>query len=251
VTTEEIRLEELRTPSEIALIEMTEETQCAEPETRWVTRHGAMTKATPFAGQEIPSEIAPIVTTAEIRPGAQPTQSGTPFVARQVPTTAVAADARFSVWKHWATRSQLRGLEFPGVYVIAISDVHLNDKPFAWRRDIAYVGMTNAVGGLSARLRQFDLTISGKRVAHGGADRVRQTHSDYQRLLPRLYVATRPIKCNVTSGAVRDLLLMGRVAQFEFQCLARYVERFGRLPLFNDKARSPKYSAKEEAIVGS
>lgn len=158
----------------------------------------------------------------------------------------MAADARFSVWKQWTNRAELHGLEFPGVYVIAICDARLHDKPFAWRREIAYVGMSNAVGGLSARLRQFDLTISGKRVAHGGADRVRQAHEDYGRLVPRLYVATRPVKCNVTSGSVRDLLLMGRVAQFEFQCLARYVEHFGRLPLFNDKARSPKYSASKE-----
>ena len=81
---------------------------------------------------------------------------------------------------------------------------------------------------------------------------MRQAHNDYGRLVPRLYVATRPVKCDVTSGAVRDLLLMGRVAQLEFQCLARYVEQFGRLPLFNDKARSPKYSASnKEAVIGN
>ena len=155
----------------------------------------------------------------------------------------MTVDARFSLWRQWAERSQLPGLEFPGVYVIAITKAQLHGKPFAWRRDIVYVGMTNAVGGLSGRLRQFDLTISGKRLAHGGADRVRQSHKQYNRLVSRLLVAVRSVKCNVTSGAVRDLLLMGRVAQFEFQCLARYVEHFSRLPLFNDKARSPKYSA--------
>lgn len=157
------------------------------------------------------------------------------------------ADARFSTWKRWAEREQLHGLAFPGVYVIAISDAQLHGKPFSWRREIAYVGMTNAASGLSGRLRQFDLTISAKRLAHGGADRVRRAYSHYARLLPRLFVAVRPIKCNVTSGAVRDLLLMGRVARLEFQCLARYVQRFGRLPLFNDKARSPKYSARNRA----
>jgi len=155
----------------------------------------------------------------------------------------VVADARFSVWKRWPERGQLLRLEFPGVYVISISRAGLHDKPFSWRSDIAYVGMTNAVGGLTGRLRQFDLTISGKRRAHGGADRVRMAHDSYVRLLPRLFVSVHPVKCNVRSGAARDLLLMGRVAQFEFQCLARYVQHFGCLPLFNDKARSPKYSA--------
>src|SRR5688572_980869 len=113
---------------------------------------------------------------------------------------AVVTDKRFSVWKRWTERSELPGLAFPGVYVIAITQAQLHGEPFSWREDIAYVGMTNAVGGLGGRLRQFDLTISGKRVAHGGADRVRQAHSDLQRVLPRLFVAVRSVRCDVTSN---------------------------------------------------
>lgn len=157
----------------------------------------------------------------------------------------MVADAHFSTWTQWSQRGALRSLAFPGVYVIAISDARLHGKPFSWRREIAYVGMTNAVAGLSGRLRQFDLTVSGERRAHGGADRMRYAYRRYARLLPHLFVAVRPIKCNVTSGAMRDLLFMGRVARLEYQCLARYVQRFGRLPWFNDKAHSPKYSARK------
>jgi hypothetical protein len=160
----------------------------------------------------------------------------------------VPTDKGFSVWKRWTERSELPGLAFPGVYVIAITRAQLHGSAFSWRKDIAYVGMTNGVSGLGGRLRQFDLTISGKRLAHGGADRVRQAHSDFERVLPRLFVAIRSVRCDVASNAVRDLLLMGRVVQFEFQCLARYVQQFGRLPLFNDKARSPKHSASNRRI---
>jgi hypothetical protein len=35
---------------------------------------------------------------------------------------------------------------------------------------------------------------------------------------------------------------MGEVAKFEFACLAEYAERFNRLPEFNDKTKSLKFS---------
>jgi hypothetical protein len=33
---------------------------------------------------------------------------------------------------------------------------------------------------------------------------------------------------------------MGDVARFEFLCLAEFMDRYNRLPEFNDKNRSPK-----------
>ena len=35
---------------------------------------------------------------------------------------------------------------------------------------------------------------------------------------------------------------MGEVAKLEYDCFAEYVEKFGNLPEFNDKSKSPKYS---------
>lgn len=151
-------------------------------------------------------------------------------------------DSRFSVWKRWDDREQLPNLVYPGIYVLAVSAGRLHDKSFSWREDIAYVGMSNAVGGLAGRMRQFDLTISGARNAHGGADRFRFRYRNYGQLIERLFVAVRPVKCDVRSNLPRDLRLMGRVAQLEYLCLAGYVEAFGVLPEFNDKSRSPKYS---------
>jgi len=148
----------------------------------------------------------------------------------------------FSAWRRWIDRRMLPGLACPGVYVLCVSDVPIADKPFGWRREIIYVGMTNSVGGLASRLRQFDDTIARRRTSHGGAERVRFKYRNYAHMIKKLFVSVCPIACDVTSKFPRDLRLMGKVAELEYVCLARYMRKFGRLPEFNDKSRSPKWS---------
>ncbi|HLF35517.1 MAG TPA: hypothetical protein VI583_14830 [Cyclobacteriaceae bacterium] len=99
--------------------------------------------------------------------------------------------------------------------------------------------MTNSIGGLESRLRQFDHTIAGK-TGHGGAKRFRFKYPDYERLSKMLYVAICPFNCDVQSNKVRDLLIMGKVAGYEYVCFASYVKKYKKLPEFNDKKRSPK-----------
>lgn len=147
---------------------------------------------------------------------------------------------RFGKWHPWHKRRELPTC--PGVYAIARSSGVLSGKSFALRDDIIYFGMTNAVSGLRGRLEQFDTTISGKRLSHGGADRVRQGYRSYSRLTTKLYVAVAPFVCDPTSNLPADLRTMGAVVRFEYLCLAAFVERYGRIPRFNDKAKSPKYS---------
>lgn len=133
------------------------------------------------------------------------------------------------------------GVEYPGVYALAYSTKNIAGKPFSWRKEIIYIGMTNAVSGLKGRLKQFDNTISGK-TGHGGADRVRFKHRNYGKLVKNLYVAVVPFKCDATSNEPTDLKKMGEVARFEYLCFAHFVEKFGELPEFNNKKHSPKYS---------
>ena len=147
----------------------------------------------------------------------------------------------FSPWHLWERRDHASGLEFPGVYCVAISSIDLSGVPFSWRLDIVYIGMTNASAGLRGRLRQFDNTIAGKR-GHGGADRVRYKHQEYDKLCPKLFVAVAACPCDVSTGSPTDLRIMGTVAGFEYECFAQYAEIFGRLPEFNDKRQSRKYS---------
>lgn len=150
----------------------------------------------------------------------------------------MAAD-EFSRWARWDSRDDLQGLQFPGVYAIAISTCDLAGGPFSLTEEIAYFGMTNSQAGLRGRLNQFDATTLGK-TGHGGARRFMFRYPDRKTLLERLYVAVSPLECDPRSGAAPDLRLMGEVAWFEYECFARYVDRFGRLPDFNDKVKSPK-----------
>jgi hypothetical protein len=141
----------------------------------------------------------------------------------------------------WERRGEHEHLAYPGVYVIATPKRPLGSRRFDWTPDIVYVGMTNAVGGLASRLQQFANTLDGKR-GHGGADRVRLRYRRHTEFARHAFVAVAAFRCDPRSAQPRDLRVMGNVARFEFQCLAAYVELFGRLPEFNDKRRSPKFS---------
>jgi hypothetical protein len=148
---------------------------------------------------------------------------------------------KFTPWKKWANRDNLPDIEYPGIYCIAISESDLSEQDFTWIREIKYVGMTNSRAGLKGRLKQFNSTINGK-TRHGGADRFIYRYHDYQDLVNRLFVSIHPFKCGVESNDPENLRTMGDVAKFEYECFATYVEKFGCLPEFNDKRKSPKFS---------
>lgn len=148
-------------------------------------------------------------------------------------------EINFSKWAKWEDRKSLPTMNMPGVYCIAISESDLSGQEFEWFKSIAYVGMTNSKAGLTGRLRQFENTIKGKR-GHGGASRFRYKHPNYQKLVDKLYVSVCAFECDVTSGSPKDLRIMGAVANFEYDCFAQYVEKFGKLPEFNDRKKSPK-----------
>ena len=147
----------------------------------------------------------------------------------------------FSTWKKWINRNDLDNISYPGIYIISISHRNIDGEKFSWLSEIAYIGMTNSVAGLKGRLKQFDNTIIGK-TGHGGADRFRYKHQNYEELIEHMYVSVVPFECDVKSSQPKDLRIMGKVAQFEYDCFAEYVELFGGLPEFNDKKNSPKYS---------
>ncbi|MCA8918511.1 MAG: hypothetical protein KDB68_14590 [Planctomycetes bacterium] len=146
---------------------------------------------------------------------------------------------KFSNWVRWKDRHSLSRLQHPGVYAIAITDIDLSNMKYDWIGEIVYFGMTNSRGGLKSRLRQFERTLKGKG-GHGGAARVIFEHHSYDHLIPKLYLAVLPFECNVLSSNPTDLQIMGKVAKCEYDCIAAYVEKHGRLPQFNDKKLSPK-----------
>ena len=119
---------------------------------------------------------------------------------------------QFTKWVHWKDRIELAGLTYPGIYTIAISESDIAGTSFSWIPEIAYVGMTNAKGGLKSRLNQFDVTIKGGR-GHGGAHRFRFRHPNYDSLIQNLYASVRAFPCRVTSESPDDLRVMGDVTR--------------------------------------
>jgi len=154
----------------------------------------------------------------------------------------------FSPWFHWNDRSQYSGIKFPGIYVVAVSKDDISETEFSFRKEIIYVGMSNAVKGLAGRLKNFDNTIQflDKPSQHGGADRVRYKHKNYNSLVKKLYVSLRHFPCSPANETAADLRTMGNVANAEYQCMAQCVEELGALPEFNRKKESAKYSRSYE-----
>jgi len=150
----------------------------------------------------------------------------------------------FSDWLPWDERKKISGGSYPGIYVVAFSERNISGKAFIWQKAIIYVGMTNAASGLIGRLSHFNDTISGKRLRHGGADRVRFKHRNYNKLSKKLFVSVASFKCDISSKLPSDLKKMGKVAEFEYLCFAQYAEKFGNLPQFNNMKISPKFSLK-------
>lgn len=149
---------------------------------------------------------------------------------------------KFTKWSNWFNRNDLRGIDNPGVYCIAISNIDLSGQIFNYISEIKYVGMSNALKGLKGRLNQFNNTILDKKNNHGGADRFRFKYVNYQDLVSKLFVSICSFNCDVKSFTPNDLRIMGKVTKLEYDCLANYVEKFKCLPEFNDKKKSPKYS---------
>lgn len=148
----------------------------------------------------------------------------------------------FSTWNAWSKRESIGDdLKRPGIYAVAKTSSDIAGSPFSWRAEIIYIGMTNSKGGLRSRLKQFDNTIRGKD-GHGGAHRVRFgfRQVEYEQLQRELYVSVCAFACDVKSNAPKDLRTMGEVAMHEYECWAKFVEAFGKLPAFNDKANAPK-----------
>jgi hypothetical protein len=153
---------------------------------------------------------------------------------------SVLHERKFSKWIRWADHTEIP--RCPGIYVIARAEEPLHHARFTWSELIIYIGMTNGLSGLKGRLTQFDNTISNRRLSHGGGDRVRLRFPNYPRLSRSLFVSVATFPCDPASNQPKDLRTMGEVARFEFLCLAEFAKRHGRLPLFNDKRASPKYS---------
>jgi len=140
----------------------------------------------------------------------------------------------FSKWVSFNKRNELENEHWksPGVYAIAYSQEDLSKRDFEYNpldQRIVYFGMSNAKAGLQGRLNQFAQTIDEGYVLHGGAERFifhyREIQPDPQ-WKDKLFVSICPfVDCDVTSNHPKDLRLMGKVANAEYDCFAEYIEQ--------------------------
>ena len=127
----------------------------------------------------------------------------------------------------------------PGVYVLAY-DKELEGLPIKLK-DIFYVGMSTARGGVRSRLRQF---LRGLEVgkSHSGAKRffrmwMRERPYSRSRTRERFFVAVKPVPCRVEKGEREpgDLRKMGGVARLEYYVLARVLQHVSHEPKLNKR----------------
>lgn len=123
--------------------------------------------------------------------------------------------------------------KFPGVYIIAYSNKNLENKKINIK-DIFYVGMTNSLGGLNSRLKQFRKASNGKR-GHSGGNRFfgdKLAKKGYH-----FFAQSISINCKVSKEkrTPKDLLKMGDVAKLEYEVIAEIKDKLGREPELNKK----------------
>ena len=140
----------------------------------------------------------------------------------------------FTPWVKWEDRKgKFTHMERPGVYAIAES----NKEPKAvseWPRQIIYIGMTHAKGGLKSRLHDFDYAIRNGH-GHSGGNRVFAAigKRGYSKFVKNLYVSVLQYKCEVASPEPNDLRTIGDIRKQEYKCFACFMEKHKELPRHN------------------
>ena len=143
---------------------------------------------------------------------------------------------KFSNWVKWQDRNGKK-LDCSGVYAISITNKNLANKSFNYK-DVVYIGMSNARGGIRGRLNQFNRSINGGE-GHSGGKTIYKNLGNYKkwRKVLYLYVSTFKVKCEVirSKRSAKDLLLMGWVSFLEFEALAKCKQQVGTEPKYNKK----------------
>jgi hypothetical protein len=131
----------------------------------------------------------------------------------------------------WENRNEYKFKLFQGVYVIAVTNKRLEGEKVTWN-DVVYIGMTNSLGGLSNRWRQFDRAINGK-FGHSGGKTIYEDLGPYYKWKKNLFVAAMGIECNVKNPKDEDYIRMGWVAFYEYEAFSMFFRNTGEHPKYN------------------
>jgi hypothetical protein len=144
-------------------------------------------------------------------------------------------------WAHLhEERSLARAdLKFAGVYLLAYSAAPKIADSVVNARDVFYVGMSNAAGGVRQRLKQFKAGIE-KNGLHSGAMRFYREYGGGKPFVgtkssKRLYFAALTFECESNKGLAEpdDLRLMGHINCLEYYAIAHVAEQTGKRPALN------------------
>lgn len=143
-------------------------------------------------------------------------------------------------WVRLEKPDELDKCRFPGVYILSYSNLDLESKTIDIK-DIYYVGMSNSLGGVKQRLKQFIRAIeTGK--SHSGGNRFfdkvnNKTPYSELKSSKKFFVQSLSLTCEVDKNKRKpeDLIKMGEVAKFEYEVLAYIKDKLGKEPELNKK----------------
>jgi hypothetical protein len=136
-------------------------------------------------------------------------------------------------------------LKFPGVYLLAFSAAPNIKGSRVKAKDVLYVGMSNAAGGVRQRLKQFKVGIE-KNGLHSGAMRFYREYGGGKPFLKgksgkQLYFVALTFECESNKGLAKpdDLRLMGHINCLEYYAIAHIAEKTGKRPALNKLGPRP------------
>ena len=125
-------------------------------------------------------------------------------------------------------------LRYPGVYLLAYSAKPSFGGSTIKANDVFYVGMSNAIGGVRARLKQFKGGIENNGL-HSGAKRFYREFGGGKPFAgaksgKRLYFAALTFECVSDKALAKpdDFRLMGHINCLEYYAIAHVAERTAR-----------------------
>ena len=144
-------------------------------------------------------------------------------------------ELKFSKWYKWEDRKTFPENDYPGVYMLAITDEDLSGKTPMFK-DVSYIGMTNSYYGLYGRWGQFNRSINGGS-GHSGGNTVYADLGNYKEWKKKRFVCGVMVKCDVqkSSRTPEDLIKMGWVAYMEMEAISLFKKKMGCEPKYNKK----------------
>ncbi|MDB4121341.1 hypothetical protein N9576_00275 [bacterium] len=99
--------------------------------------------------------------------------------------------------------------------------------------------MTISKQGVLGRINQFKRAMNNKDGFHSGAQRVRLKHKNTEEFFKNVFVTVKSFPLSHTNE-IADWRQKGECVKHEYVSFADYMEKFGKLPEFNDMEWSKK-----------